>query len=109
MPVPWTLALLLKLLFANEKLSIQVHPDDTFARSMGLPLGKTEAWYILSATPDAKVAAGLKRHLTTQELRTSIEDGTIAECARPPFAPPLIPADDMTGIQMRRRPLDHQG
>jgi mannose-6-phosphate isomerase len=74
-PIP---ALLLKLLFTSEPLSIQVHPDDAFARSTGLPNGKTEAWYILSATPDARVAIGLKRHLTPRELRTSIKDGSIA-------------------------------
>ena len=51
-----TPALLLKLLFTSEPLSIQVHPDDAFARSIGLPNGKTEAWYILSATPGARVA-----------------------------------------------------
>ena len=54
-------ALLLKLLFTSEPLSIQVHPDDAFARSIGLPNGKTEAWYILSASPAARVAVGLKR------------------------------------------------
>src|SRR5207253_5931771 len=69
---------LLKLLFTSQPLSIQVHPDDAFARSIGLPNGKTEAWYILSATPDARVAVGLKRHLTPQELRASIRDGSIA-------------------------------
>ena len=74
-PIP---ALLLKLLFTSEPLSIQVHPDDAFARSIGLPNGKTEAWYILSALPDARIAVGLKRHLTPQELRASIEDGSIA-------------------------------
>ncbi len=74
-PIP---ALLLKLLFTSEPLSIQVHPDDAFARSIGLPNGKTEAWYILSATPDARVAVGLKRILTPQELRASIKDGSIA-------------------------------
>src|SRR5258708_10472306 len=74
-PIP---ALLLKLLFTSEPLSIQVHPDDAFARSAGLPNGKTEAWYILSALPDARVAVGLKRHLTPQGLRASIKDGSIA-------------------------------
>jgi mannose-6-phosphate isomerase len=72
-------ALLLKLLFANEALSIQVHPDDAFARSIGLVHGKTEAWYVLSATSDAKVAVGLKWGPTTQQLRTSIEDGSIVD------------------------------
>jgi mannose-6-phosphate isomerase len=74
-PIP---ALLLKLLFTGEPLSIQVHPDDAFAHRIGLQNGKTEAWYILSATPAAQVAVGLKRHLTPQELRTSIRDGSIA-------------------------------
>jgi mannose-6-phosphate isomerase len=78
-PLP---ALLLKLLFTSEPLSIQVHPDDAFARSIGLPNGKTEAWYILSATADARVAVGLKRHLTSEELRASIQDGSIANLTR---------------------------
>ena len=71
-------ALLLKLLFTSEPLSIQVHPDDAFAHTIGLPNGKTEAWYILSATPDAGIGLGLKRHLTRQELRAAIRDGSIA-------------------------------
>ena len=72
-------ALLLKLLFTKEPLSIQVHPDDAFAQSIGLGHGKTEAWYILSATPGAKIAVGLKRQLTTPQLRASIEDGSISD------------------------------
>jgi len=72
-------ALLLKLLFTNEPLSIQVHPDDALARSTGLSNGKTEAWYILSAAPDAQVAVGLKRRVTPQELHASIRDGSIAD------------------------------
>jgi mannose-6-phosphate isomerase len=75
-------SLLLKLLFTSEPLSIQVHPDDAFARSIGLPNGKTEAWYILAATPDAQVALGLKRYLTAAELRAAIRDGSIAALAQ---------------------------
>lgn len=71
--------LLLKLLFTTEPLSIQVHPDDAFAQSIGLEHGKTEAWYILAATPDAKIALGLKRRLTPLQLRASIEDGSISD------------------------------
>jgi mannose-6-phosphate isomerase len=74
-----TPALLLKLLFTSEPLSIQVHPNEAFARSIGLPNGKTEAWYILSALPDAQVAVGLKRRITPHELRASIRDGSIAD------------------------------
>ena len=72
-------ALLLKLLFTSEPLSIQVHPDDTFARSIGLPNGKSEAWYILAASPDAQVGVGLKHRVTLQQLRASIKDGSIAD------------------------------
>ncbi len=73
-----TPALLVKLLFTSEPLSVQVHPDDEFARSIGLPNGKTEAWYILAAAQGARVALGLKRHLTPQALRAAIKDGSIA-------------------------------
>jgi mannose-6-phosphate isomerase len=72
-------ALLLKLLFTNQPLSIQVHPDDAYARSIGQPNGKTEAWYVLSAAPDAKVAVGLKRRLTSQQLRDASGDGSIED------------------------------
>jgi mannose-6-phosphate isomerase len=75
-PVP---ALLLKLLFTSEPLSIQVHPDDTFARAMGMPNGKSEAWYIISAKPGAQIGVGLERRVTPQQLRASIKDGSIVE------------------------------
>jgi len=55
-----TPTLLLKLLFTSEPLSIQVHPDDTYARAIGMPNGKSEAWYILAAKPDAQIGVGLK-------------------------------------------------
>ena len=71
-------SLLLKLLFTSQPLSIQVHPDDAFAHSIGLSRGKTEAWYVLSATPEAKVALGLKQRMTPQQLRDSIDDGSIS-------------------------------
>lgn len=72
-------ALLLKLLFTQEALSIQVHPDDAFAQALGLARGKTEAWYILAATPDAMVGVGLKAPCTAVELRAAITDGSITE------------------------------
>ncbi len=71
-------ALLLKLLFTTEPLSIQVHPDDAFARSIGLANGKTEAWYILSAIAGAEVALGLNYPRSALELRAAITDGSIA-------------------------------
>jgi mannose-6-phosphate isomerase len=72
-------SLLLKLLFTNQPLSIQVHPDDAYAQSIGLPNGKTEAWYVLSAAPEAKVALGLKRRVSPAQLRHAIDDGSISD------------------------------
>uniref|UniRef100_UPI003101615E class I mannose-6-phosphate isomerase n=1 Tax=Neorhizobium sp. EC2-8 TaxID=3129230 RepID=UPI003101615E len=75
-------ALLLKLLFTKQKLSIQVHPDDAFAQTMGMANGKTEAWYVLSAEDGAQVAIGLKQPLTQPELRSAIADGSIADLVK---------------------------
>lgn len=72
-------SLLLKILFTSQPLSIQVHPDDAHAHAMGLPRGKTEAWYVLSAAPNAKVALGLNRRLTPRQLREAIHDGSIPD------------------------------
>ncbi|MGY4326231.1 mannose-6-phosphate isomerase class I [Bradyrhizobium sp. LB7.2] len=72
-------ALLLKMLFTTEPLSIQVHPDDAFAHSIGLANGKTEAWYIVSAVPGAQVAVGLDYPRSAAELRTAVTDGSIAD------------------------------
>lgn len=69
--------LLLKLLFTRETLSIQVHPDDAAAKSMGMESGKSEAWYVLAAEDGAQVAVGLKRPLTQLEFRKAAIDGSI--------------------------------
>jgi len=75
-------ALLLKLIFTSAPLSIQVHPDDEFARSIGLAHGKCEAWYVLAAIAGARIALGLKHCLTPAQLRAAIGDGSIAEQVR---------------------------
>jgi len=75
-------SLLLKLLFTNQPLSIQVHPGDAYARSIGLPRGKSEAWYILRAAPESKIALGLKGPLTSQQLREAIDTGSILDLVR---------------------------
>jgi mannose-6-phosphate isomerase len=66
--------LLIKFLFPGDKLSVQVHPDDSGARRYGQPCGKTECWYVLRAEPGAKVALGLKLGVTLEEFRKSIEE-----------------------------------
>jgi mannose-6-phosphate isomerase len=69
--------LLMKVIFAKEKLSVQVHPDDAMARKYGEPRGKTECWYTLAAEPGAAVALGLKPGVSMDEVRTGIQDGTL--------------------------------
>jgi len=71
--------LLVKMIFAREKLSVQVHPDDRLAQKYGQPRGKTECWYALSAEPGAQVAAGLKPGVTMDKVREGIEHGTLEE------------------------------
>ncbi|MDB5563084.1 MAG: mannose-6-phosphate isomerase [Hyphomicrobiales bacterium] len=71
--------LLLKLLVTEEPLSIQLRPNDSFGETFGMAHGKTEAWYVVSAAPDAKIAVGLKQPLTSSELRAAIEDGSIVD------------------------------
>ncbi|MGI2033958.1 class I mannose-6-phosphate isomerase [Rhizobium panacihumi] len=78
-PISQPPALLLKLLFTKQILSIQVHPDDAFAKAAGMKNGKTEAWYVLSADEGAQVAIGLNRSVAPHELRAAIEDGSIQE------------------------------
>ena len=75
-------SLLLKLLFTNQPLSIQVHPDDGYAHSIGLPRGKTEAWYVLGAAPESEIALGLKERLTSQQLREAIDTRSILDLVR---------------------------
>jgi mannose-6-phosphate isomerase len=69
--------LLMKIIFAREKLSVQVHPDDAMAHKYGEPRGKTECWYTLAAEPDAAVALGLKPGVSMAEVRAGIQDGTL--------------------------------
>lgn len=71
--------LLVKYLFTAEKLSIQVHPDDAMARSMGLPRGKDEAWVVLAAEPHATIGVGLREVLTPDALRAAALDGSIEQ------------------------------
>ena len=69
--------LLVKLLFPNEKLSVQVHPDDTQAQAFGEVRGKTECWYVLEAEPGAAVALGLKDSAGKEQVAAAIENGTM--------------------------------
>ncbi len=71
--------LLIKLIDAGADLSIQVHPNDEYAKSHSTDLGKTEMWYIVEAEEGAKIAYGLKKKYSRFELEKAIENGTLQE------------------------------
>ncbi len=100
MPQEWTgsrvqhdgpFPLLVKFLFPAEKLSIQVHPDDDYARRHEAAAGgqgKTEMWYVVAARAGAEVMVGLKPGVTPDSFRRAVVDGTVEEClARIPVHP----------------------
>jgi mannose-6-phosphate isomerase len=73
--------LLIKLLDASDRLSVQVHPDDDQAAAFQPgENGKTEAWVILDAAADSLLYAGLKPGVDRDRFRESIADGTVADC-----------------------------
>jgi mannose-6-phosphate isomerase len=71
--------LLIKILDANDWLSIQVHPDDNLARQRGLEGGKTEMWYILQADKDAKLISGFNQKVNQQTYLQRVEDKQLSE------------------------------
>lgn len=76
--------LLIKLLDAQDWLSVQVHPDDEQARQFegNDEYGKTEAWYILKADEGARLVSGLNGTPTGEELRAAAEGGTLEQLLR---------------------------
>lgn len=72
------LPILIKLIDAKENLSVQVHPDDTYAvaRENG-SLGKTEMWYVLDAAKDASLIYGFHHDMDKEQLRESLQNGTV--------------------------------
>ncbi len=72
--------ILIKLIDAQDKLSVQVHPDDEYAAANEKDIrGKTEAWYIIDCDEDAELIYGFKDDITKDEFRRSIENGTLLE------------------------------
>ena len=70
--------ILIKLIDAAKDLSVQVHPDDEYARiHENGSLGKSEMWYVIDAKDDASLVYGFKRDMTEETVRDSISSGTI--------------------------------
>jgi mannose-6-phosphate isomerase len=73
------LPVLIKFIITFDKLSVQVHPDDNYARKHHKSVGKTEMWHILSAQPGARIAAGFREPLSRPQLRKAALSGDIEQ------------------------------
>jgi mannose-6-phosphate isomerase len=92
LPEEWTgtelrglprIPLLVKFIFPEEKLSVQVHPDDAYAEqheSASGGVGKTEMWYVVSAREGAAVRVGLNPKVTRESFQRAVVDGTAENC-----------------------------
>jgi mannose-6-phosphate isomerase len=92
LPEEWTgtrlrglarIPLLVKFIFPEEKLSVQVHPDDAYAEqheSAAGGIGKTEMWYVVTAREGAELRVGLRPNVTPESFGRAIADGTVEDC-----------------------------
>ncbi len=71
--------LLIKLIDAYDKLSIQVHPNDEYAKRVENEYGKTEMWYVVDATEDAEIIYGFKEKISKNEFEAQIKNNTITD------------------------------
>ncbi len=72
------LPILIKLIDAKKDLSVQVHPDDEYARvNENCSFGKTEMWYVLDAKKDSSLVYGFNRDVSVAQVRCAIENGNI--------------------------------
>ena len=66
--------LLVKLIDAHDSLSVQVHPDDSYAQEReGQPFGKSEVWLVLDAAPDATIIHGMKRPVSADTIAAAVQ------------------------------------
>jgi len=75
--------LLVKFIFPEENLSVQVHPDDRYAQrneTAAGGLGKTEMWYAVAARPGAALRLGLEPDVTPEAFRRALDDGSVEQC-----------------------------
>ena len=73
------MSLLVKLIDANDRLSVQVHPNDDIAKSLEGGVGKTELWYVVDAKPGAKIVYGLREGVGEKEFRAALAEGRVEE------------------------------
>ena len=71
--------ILIKFIDANKNLSVQVHPNDEYAKKIENSLGKTEMWYILDCAPNTKIIYGLNDGVTLEEFSKSMNSENITQ------------------------------
>ena len=71
--------LIVKLIDAADKLSVQVHPDDEYALKYCNDSGKNEMWYILDCEPGAEILLGFNKQVSHYELAKRIKNNTMLE------------------------------
>jgi Phosphomannose isomerase len=69
--------LLIKLINAKDKLSVQVHPEDKYAMETEGEMGKTEVWYVVEAFEGANLVVGTKEGCTKEQFKKAIEEGKL--------------------------------
>ena len=69
--------ILAKFIDAKKDLSVQVHPDDDYAREHESQNGKTEMWYVIEADEGAQMIYGFKHRVTEKILKKAVETGTL--------------------------------
>ncbi|MCK5843366.1 MAG: class I mannose-6-phosphate isomerase [Victivallales bacterium] len=72
--------LLVKLIDAGKRLSLQVHPDETSSAKIPGAEPKTEMWYVIAAKPQGRIFAGLKHTCTKQRFLEIIDSNNVEEC-----------------------------
>lgn len=71
------LPILVKLIDAKSDLSVQVHPDDEYAKKIENSLGKTEMWYVIDSRADSALVYGFSQDVTKEQVKNSATDGSI--------------------------------
>ena len=71
--------ILIKLIDAQDNLSVQVHPDDEYGLRVEGEYGKTEMWYVVDCDPGASLIYGFQKEITKEEFRSRIADNTLLE------------------------------
>lgn len=69
--------ILIKLIDAKQKLSVQVHPDNDYALKNEGEFGKTEMWYVVDCEPNAQLAYGFNREISKEEFEQRIKNNTL--------------------------------